>query len=89
LWHLSLCAQLPQGPLEVLRWSPTRWRQMQALRDRLMFGCGTDEPWYLDELVLRTLGAAAKAVHWRKPLAIPEINQMAPTPEVRARQGRP
>jgi hypothetical protein len=27
--------------------------------------------------------------HWRKPLSMIEINQMAPTPEVRARPGRP
>lgn len=27
--------------------------------------------------------------HWRKPLSIPEINRMAPTPEVRRREGRP
>jgi len=28
------------------------------------------------------------AIHWRKPLAIAEVNQMAPTPDVRRREGR-
>lgn len=27
--------------------------------------------------------------HWRKPLTLAEVNQMAQTPEVRARPGRP
>lgn len=29
------------------------------------------------------------AMHWRKPLSLEEVNQMAPTPEVRKRAGRP
>jgi hypothetical protein len=48
-------------------------------------------------LYLRTLGTAeplvkeitTHAIQWRKPLSIEEINQMAPTPEVRRREGRP
>jgi len=29
------------------------------------------------------------AVHWRKPLSLAEVNQMAPTEDVRLRRGRP
>jgi hypothetical protein len=61
---------------------------MIALRDRIMFGIGTDEPWYAEHMV-HEVGERAIAVHWRKPLRIDEINQLAPTPEVRERRGRP
>lgn len=65
------------------------WRKTEALRDRLLFKVGTDEPWFLDEEFLGDFAASAVAAHWRKPLRIDEVNQMAPTPEVRERQGRP
>jgi hypothetical protein len=60
---------------------------MEALRDRIMHGCGTDEPWFLDQEFLGLIGGSA--AHWRKPLRIDEVNRMAPTPEVIARPGRP
>jgi len=60
---------------------------MEAIRDRLMFGTGTDEPWYLDEEFLQEF-PTARSANWRRPLSIVEVNQMAPTPEVLARQGR-
>jgi hypothetical protein len=53
-----------------------------------MFGAGTDEPWYLDEEFLADHPGAVSA-NWRKPLSLTEVNQMAPTQEVRLRQGRP
>lgn len=34
-------------------------------------------------------GRQSICVHWRKPLRIDEVNQMASTPEARSRQGRP
>jgi hypothetical protein len=74
----------------VLRWSPTTWRKMAALRDRIMRGHGTDEPWYLEavrELEGET-GIVSIAAHWRKPLSLAEVAQMAPTPEVKQRPGR-
>jgi len=40
-----------------------------------------------NEAIVEEMGDALP--HWRKPLRIEEINQMAPTPEVRARPGRP
>jgi len=48
-----------------------------------MHGCGTDEAWFYDD------EGSFTAAHWRKPLRIDEVNQMADTPEVRERRGRP
>lgn len=77
--------------MPVLRWSATTWRKMEALRDRILHGCGTDEPWFLEDVeeFQAATGRIACAAQWRKPLRIDEINQMAPTPEVRERPGRP
>lgn len=62
------------------------WRKMEALRDRLLFKVGTDELWFLDDEFLSQFGGVS--AHWRKPLRIDEVNQMAPTLDVRERQGR-
>jgi hypothetical protein len=62
-------------------------RRIEAIRDRIMRQCGTDEP-----LILETdfpAGYVQRSMHWRKPLRIDEINRMAQTPEVRERRGRP
>jgi hypothetical protein len=80
---VSVSHQRP--PVLVLRWSPTRWRKAEAVRNRIMRGCGTDEPWFLDEENWDIMRSAK----WRKPLRIDEVNQMAQTAEVRAREGRP
>lgn len=64
----------------MLRWSATTWRKLEKLRDRIMFGCGTEEPWFQEE--------GSVTVQWRKPLRIDEINQLAATTEVRHREGR-
>ena len=61
---------------------------MEALRDQMLRGIGTDEPWFLDEEFRQDFLETAVAAHWRKPLRIDEVNQMAPTAEVRERQGR-
>lgn len=53
-----------------------------------MQGSGTVEPWFSEEMT-REIGERAVAVHWRKPLRIDEVNQLAPTAEVRERPGRP
>lgn len=60
---------------------------MEALRDRIMHGCGTEEPWFMEHMGMQ-YGERAIAVHWRKPLRIDEVNRMTPTAEVRERQGR-
>ncbi len=70
--------------MPLLRWSAQTWRKAEAARDRVMYGGGTNEPWYMEEFSAE----GGMAVHWRKPLRIDEVNQMAPTPEVKAREGR-
>jgi hypothetical protein len=46
--------------------------------------CGSPEP------AIEAIGEGnVVTMQWRKPLSIEEINRMAPTPEVRERQGRP
>lgn len=73
--------------MPVLRWSPNDRRRIEAARDQLFRQIGTDEPLY-EEDMRSLLGAQAVTVNWRKPLRIEEINQLAPTPDVRARRGR-
>jgi hypothetical protein len=67
------------------------WRKMESLRDRILQGRGTDEPWFLEDIheFQAETGRAMVAANWRKPLSIAEVAQMAPTPEVKARAGRP
>jgi hypothetical protein len=74
-------------PVPVLRWSPTKWRKAEALRDRIMRDVGTDEPWVVEDMT-KQLGDLAVAVHYRRPLRITEINRMALTETVKARPGR-
>lgn len=64
---------------------------MEALRDRILHGCGTDEEWHMENPaeVAGVIGAPTVSIHWRKPLRIDEVSRMADTPEVRARAGRP
>jgi hypothetical protein len=64
---------------------------MEALRDRIMFNVGTSEPFIGEDVqeIADVLGVSPRAMHWRKPLSIEEINRMAQTPEVRERPGRP
>jgi hypothetical protein len=57
-------------------------RKVEAIRDRIMGMCGTSEPLAQDH-------DARVTMQWRKPLSIEEVAQMAQTPEVRERKGRP
>jgi hypothetical protein len=75
-------------PVPLLRWGVTTWRKLEVVRDQIMRGTGTDEPWFMEHMADQ-LGEAAIAVHYRKPLTIEEINRMGQTPEVRRRVGRP
>jgi hypothetical protein len=65
---------------------------MERIRDRIFFGLGTDEPLFEevlpDDVALARFGHLPISVSWRKPLSISEINRLAPTAEVRERQGR-
>lgn len=60
---------------------------MEHLRDRLLFGLGSPEPVIPVEGEERAM--LSFTMQWRKPLGVHEIGQMAGTPEVRAREGRP
>jgi hypothetical protein len=93
LWQLSLAVQRPEAPLPVLRWSPTIRRRVEHVRDRIMRHLGTtDDPLFEevlpDEVAIAAIGRRPISVNWRKPLSIEEINQLAPTDDVRARPGR-
>ena len=79
LWQISIC-QRDQRPLPVLSWSPTKWRKAEAVRDKVMRGTGTAEPFIMEH--------GAFSVNWRKPARIDEVNRMAQTDEVRQREGR-
>ncbi len=88
LWHLSITLWGRSGkPVPVLRWGATHWRKAEAARDRIMRGVGTDEPYFQEDMT-GMLGESAVSVHWRRPLRIDEVSQMAPTEEVRQRPGR-
>lgn len=78
-----------QAPIS--SWSRTTWRRVEALRDRILFGHGSGEPWIPEDWAKAEgeTGMTFKAMHWRKPLSMIEVNRMAPTPEVRQRPGRP
>jgi hypothetical protein len=86
LWQLSIAAQGGRGPVPVLRWSPTIHRRVERERDRILAMCGTSEP-VIEPQDERAFLTSTR--QFRKPLSIEEINRMAPTPEVRARKGRP
>ena len=59
----------------------------EAVRDRIMRGVGTEEPWVVEEMSAQ-LGDGAFAVHYRRPLRIDEVARMGQTAEVKERPGR-
>jgi hypothetical protein len=65
-------------------------RQVEAVRDRIFAMCGSAEAVIpLTDYEAAALGATRVTMQWRKPLSLTEVAQLAPTPEVRARPGRP
>jgi hypothetical protein len=52
--------------------------------EKIMSRVGTKEA-----IIPETAGVLQATAQWRRPLSLAEVNQMAPTEEVRARQGRP
>lgn len=52
-----------------------------------MHGLGTEDPYVVEEMTA-ILGLRAVSVHWRKPLRMDEVAQLASTPEVQTRPGR-
>lgn len=57
------------------------------MRDRILYGLGTSERVIPAEGEERAM--LSVTMQWRKPLSIEEVAQLADTPEVRARPGRP
>ena len=53
----------------VLSWSPTEWRKAEAVRDKVMRGAGTKEPFILEEARGPPIGASRLA--WRRSIAWP------------------
>lgn len=89
LWQLSISLwKGPGQPVPVLRWSPNARRKIEAARDVIFRTIGTTEP-LIEESNAVNFGDRAISVNWRKPLKLEEVNQMAPTPDVRERKGRP
>jgi hypothetical protein len=70
----------------VLRWSLTRWERMAARCERILGALGTET---IIPITGAELAAAMVTMQWRRPLSFAEIAQLAQTPEVRARPGRP
>ena len=86
---LSLSHQKRMRPVPVLRWSLSTIHKVEAIRDRIMAMCGTSEPLVAVGRDEFPPGHEPVTMLWRKPLSIGEVARMAPTPEVRERQGRP
>lgn len=65
-------------------------RKVEAVRDRIMMGAGTGEPWYFEDPARfeSETGRPMIAANWRKPLRIDEVARMGRTPEMLAREGR-
>jgi hypothetical protein len=70
-----------QGPKPLALFTRQQLGKLEATRDVIMRFIGTKEALIPEH--------RPSALTWRKPLSLEEINQMAPTPEVRARPGRP
>lgn len=74
-WHLSLMRYDRESnkPIKASQWSPTLLRTMLALRDKLMRDVGTGD-WVTEP--------GGLSMHWRRPLRIDEVSQLAvPVPE--------
>jgi hypothetical protein len=65
----------------VSRWDRTLRRKAEHICEKILRHLGTNES------VIHEPGTVAP--HWRKPLRLEEINELAPTPDVRKRKGRP
>ena len=62
-------------------------RKAEAVRDRIMHGIGTSEPWVIEDMSAE-IGMRALAMHYRRPLTFAEVTQMGRTPETLTRPGR-
>jgi hypothetical protein len=83
LWHLSIAQHHGGRTVPVSRWDRSARKRAERIRDSIFATIGTSEP------IIEDRAGSILATHWRKPLAIAEINRLAPTPDVRRREGRP
>ena len=44
--------------MSLLRWSASTWRRAEALRDQMMRGAGTEEPWFQEDMTGGTRGGS-------------------------------
>lgn len=88
MWHVSVSLRNPttRKPVPLVRWTGTHWARAEAIRDKVMEGLGTSEPFILEQFEKQYNGISP---HWRRPLSISEIGRMAMTDAVRRRPGRP
>ena len=66
------------------KWNRAIHRRVEAVRDKIMDALGTNE-----KVIQENDPTLTVTMQWRKPLSLLEVNQMAPTPEVQERKGRP
>ena len=71
-------------PVPLVRWTGNHWTRAEAIRDKVMAGLGTDEPFILETFEKQS----GIAPHWRRPLSVSEIGRMGVTDAVRQRPGR-
>ena len=84
VWHCSLALQnlASNKPVLAVRWTASTYHRMLRIRDHVFAALGQSAGAFVEE---RT----RNAIHFRLPLRVDEIAQLAPTAEVRARPGRP
>lgn len=71
----------------MLSLSPTILRRLEAYKSSIFHNIGSSEAVIPVEGEERAM--LKVTLQWRKPLSFDEVNQMAQTPEVRGRPGRP
>ena len=50
-------------PVQMLRWSATKWRKAEELRVRIMRNVDADKPWVIEDMS-KPLDETAVAVHY-------------------------
>jgi hypothetical protein len=88
---LSLAQQdlVKRRPVPVVSLTRQQMREIEAMKDRIYAMCGTDEAAIEADIQEFPALNTRVTMQWRWPLTIAEVAQMAPTPEVRERKGRP
>lgn len=80
---------MKRRPVPVVSLTRQMVREIEAMKDRIYAMCGTDEAAIVAAVHEFPALNERVTMQWRWPLTIAEVAQMAPTPEVRERKGRP